>query len=88
MFLTVVWQGKPISVAVIQAYEVTDWIAGIVNPPQQLGAPDGRLLQVVTLEALDAVAGRVVLIRNGVRKTVIFETSGGILKGIADDDEE
>jgi hypothetical protein len=38
------------------------------------------MLQVVELDALDAVAGRVNLVRNGRRKTIIFETSGGMLQ--------
>lgn len=72
---------EDVNVAVIQPYRTTDWIPGIDNPPQKLGGLDGNLLQVVGLDALDAVAGRVALIRNGRKQTVIFETSGGKLKG-------
>ena len=66
--------------AVIQAYRTVDWIRGIPHPPQELGAIDSTMLQVVELDALDAVAGRVNLVRNGRRKTIIFETSGGMLQ--------
>jgi hypothetical protein len=38
------------------------------------------MLQVVGLDALDAVAGRISLVREGRKKTVVFEISGGILQ--------
>lgn len=80
MFLTFEWQEEELCVAVIQAYRTTDWITGIPNSPQLLGSTDGSLLQVIEVHALDAVAGRIGVLRNGYKKTVIFETSGGILK--------
>lgn len=44
------------------------------------GVVDSTMLQVVELHALDAVAGRVNLVRNGKRKTIAFETSGGMVE--------
>ncbi|KAJ9127066.1 hypothetical protein QFC24_001300 [Naganishia onofrii] len=83
LFLTFTWNNEDLSVAVVRAYQTTDWIAGIASPPQLLGRIDGSLLQVIGLDALDAVAGRVTVLRNGHKKTIIFETSGGALKAPA-----
>jgi hypothetical protein len=76
--LTFEWENEEIAVAVIQAYQTEHWIRGIPNSIQELGAIDSAILQVVGLDALDAVAGRINLVRDGKKKTVIFETSGGV----------
>lgn len=80
LFLEFVWEGELLQVAVIQAYQTKDWVAGIEYPPQELGPIRSSLLQVVGVDWVNHLAGRINLIRNGRRKTIIFEPSGGQLQ--------
>jgi hypothetical protein len=80
LFLEFEWEGERLQVAVIQAYQTKDWIGEVEYSPQELGPIRSRLLQVVGVDWVNHLAGRINLIRNGRRKTIIFEPSGGQLQ--------
>jgi hypothetical protein len=70
-------------VAVIQPFRVESWIQGISEPPQKIPRQEGDL-QVVEVEALDAVIGRVRrqnLDHGGCEIQILIDTSMGMLRG-------
>lgn len=68
---------------VIQPFKTESWIQGISDPPQKMLRQEGDL-QVVEVEALDAVVGRVRrqnLDNGGGEVQILIDTSMGMLRG-------
>jgi hypothetical protein len=71
-------------VAVIQPYKVKSWVRNITEPPLRIVKKDGNRFQVVGVEYLDAVLGRVRREVKGNGKYVVdivFDSSMGRLRG-------
>jgi hypothetical protein len=70
-------------VAVIQPFKVESWIQGVREPPRKILRQEGNL-QVVEVEALDAVVGRVKrqnVDNRGGEVQIIHDISMGMLRG-------
>lgn len=83
-FLEFEYDGTSCWVAVIQPYKVEGWVPGITEPPMRIVKKDGNRLQVVGVEYLDAVLGRVQRhIKDEVKHVVdiVFDSSMGSLRG-------
>lgn len=83
-FLEFEYDGTACRVAVIQPYNVESWVRGITEPPLRIVKKDGNRLQVVGVEYLDAVLGRVqrqVKDKGKHVVDIVFDSSMGSLRG-------
>ncbi|KAI5448771.1 hypothetical protein NCC49_000571 [Naganishia albida] len=83
-FLQFTYESVDFSVAIIQPYLVEKWINKINEPPLRILRKEGTTLQVVSVEFLDAVLGRIPhLEMDGwpCDDQILFDSSMGRLRG-------
>lgn len=84
-FLEFEYDGSACRVAVIQPYEVETWVHGIAEPPLRIVRKGSNRMQVVGVEHLDAVLGRVQTQGTDRQGThdwdIVFDSSMGSLRG-------